>query len=196
MGENFSAIILAAGYSGRMGQHKALLEYEANRCFARKIADDFLAFGCNRVIMVTNPMVAENIKEEDFNLNDISLVVNTKPELGRFYSLSLGLSDIEPNQHIFVTNVDNPMVSDQALFIMADNAGKAYYIFPVYRGRGGHPILLSPEIIALIKKETTYDYNIKEYLSRFSKIGVEVNDESILININSPAEYERVIQKK
>jgi len=192
MKENFSAIILAAGYSGRMGHHKALLRFDSKRCFARKIADEFIAFGCSNVIMVTNRLVVNEIESGDYGLDDIIVVNNSKPEVGRFYSLYLAAQNIPPNSYTFIINADNPFVTPIVLRHLWDQRMKAEYICPAYIGKGGHPILVSPKIISEIKSKTDFDVNLKEFLNTFTKHYVNIDDERILVNINSPDDYQKL----
>lgn len=192
MKENFSAVILAAGSSGRMGQPKALLPFDNLRCFARKLADDFYAFGCSRVIMVTNSEVIEKVPTVSYQLGKIDIILNTNPDLGRFYSLYLALQTIE-NQYVFMTNVDNPFADVDILELLWQNALQADYICPSYEGKGGHPVLLSPTIVNAIKAETKTDANLKDYLNRFGKQYIPVTNGLILANINTPEDYETFI---
>lgn len=191
MKENFSAIILAAGSSGRMGQPKALLPFDPQRCFARKLADEFLSFGCQRVVMVTNAEVAAQAASAAYKLNGIEIVINPNPELGRFYSFYLALQAIG-NQYVFMTNADNPFVGADILGVLWQHATQADYVYPVYQGRGGHPILISPRIVRAARAETNPDINLKEYLNRFSKLYIPVTDELILANINTPEDYQKL----
>lgn len=190
MEENFSAIILAAGYSERMGQPKPLLKFDSGRCFARKIADELLAFGCNMVVMVTNQMVINQIATGEFGLNDITIALNSNPEWGRFYSLYLAVQNIPPNSYAFIVNADNPFINFEILKQVWEQRMNADYLYPVFSGKGGHPILISPRIISQIINESSYRYNLKDYLNRFSKLQVPVNDKGVLININSPEDYQ------
>ncbi|MEW5844950.1 MAG: NTP transferase domain-containing protein [Bacteroidota bacterium] len=192
MEEKFSAVILAAGSSGRMGHHKALLPFDPQRCFARKLADDFFAFGCNRVVMVTNSHVMEKVRAGNYHLDDIDIVLNPNPGLGRFYSLYLALQVIDA-QHVFVTNADNPFAKVDILKQIWQHSAQADYVCPAYQGKGGHPILISPRIVSAVKTETNLEANFKDYLNRFSKLYIQVTDELILANINTPEDYEKLV---
>jgi len=188
MKENFSAIILAAGSSGRMGQPKALLPFDPQRCFARKLADEFFAFGCQRVVMVTNAEVATLAASAVYKLNDIEVVINPAPELGRFYSFYLALQAIG-NQYVFMTNADNPFANVDILKQLWEHALQADYVCPANHGKGGHPILISPRIVSAVKAESNLEVNLKDYLNRFSKLCVPVTHELVLANINTPEDY-------
>ncbi|HDP75577.1 MAG TPA: nucleotidyltransferase family protein [Bacteroidales bacterium] len=192
MKENFSAIILAAGSSGRMGQPKALLPFDPQRCFARKLADEFFAFGCNRVVMVTNSHVMEKVRAGNYQLSDIEIVLNPNPNLGRFYSLYLALQAIDA-QHVFVTNADNPFAKIDILKQLWQHSAQADYVCPAYQGKGGHPILISPRIVSAVRAETNLESNLKDYLNRFSKLYIPVTDEFILTNINTPQDYQKLV---
>jgi CTP:molybdopterin cytidylyltransferase MocA len=77
-----------------------------------------------------------------------------------------------------------------------DNRKDEAYISPVYLNRGGHPILLPAMIIDLIKKETDFSLNTRNFLSGFNKITVEVDSDKILANINTPEDYFRLFLRR
>lgn len=189
MKEKFSAVILAAGSSGRMRHHKALLPFDPQRCFARKLADDFFAFGCSQVIMVTNQMVFDEIKCRKIDLGNLDFAVNSHPDWGRFYSLSLGCERVAADSHVFVTNVDNPFVNQQTLKKLWANKSTADYVCPAFERKGGHPILISPKVVEAISNERNNQINLKEFLNRFSKQYIDVDDRHVLTNINTLSDY-------
>ncbi len=172
-----------------MGQPKALLPFDDGRCFARKLADEFYHFGCKQVVLVTNDIVLKQISSVNYRFDDIVLVYNPNPGLGRFYSLYLALTNLTEPNHVFIANTDNPFIGSDVLRLLREHSKQADYICPTYQGKGGHPILVSPNIVNAVKSETSFHYNLKDYLNRFSKACVNVDNELVLVNINTFEDY-------
>jgi CTP:molybdopterin cytidylyltransferase MocA len=87
-----SAIILAAGTSGRMGYPKAALKFNDDANFVQHLCPQFLISGCEKVIIVINNDTAKLFEENNVSFpKSVSIVINKNPEFGRFYSLQLGL---------------------------------------------------------------------------------------------------------
>ena len=69
------------------------------------------------------------------------------------------------------------------------------YTSPIYKGRKGHPILVSKNIIQHLNDLPDRNLNLKNILSSFPKSIVEVDNASILININTPVDYKEHVEK-
>lgn len=122
---------------------------------------------------------------------EVLLVENNYPDWGRFYSLKLAVDQIKPIDYIYVGNIDNPFVDAQLLDLLYHSAAQADYLMPEYKGRGGHPFLISQKIAEDIKTCTTYDYHLKEFLSSYSSLRVEVSNPLVLANINTIDDYRK-----
>ncbi|RLD76154.1 MAG: hypothetical protein DRJ10_14025 [Bacteroidetes bacterium] len=190
MKNNYSVVILAAGKSSRMGTAKFLLKYDKATTFLEQIIKEYEAFACKEINVVLNEKGAELLKNEFVNFSDkIKIVINYHPEWERFYSLKLGLQELDKKQKVFIHNVDNPFVNHMVLQSLIDNTPGFDYSVPTHNGRGGHPILLSEKVIKSIVDEKENSLNLKEYLSSFKKKSVNVSDEKVLINMNTKKEY-------
>ncbi len=190
--ENCAALILAAGYSGRMGVPKIFLPFDEHRTFLEKITLEYLTFGCSPVGIVMNAKNLVIYEKMHFEHKDkIRTVLNPAPEKERFFSLQTGLKALNPTGAVFLHNVDNPFLEQQLLQALVEVSKAHAYVFPMYHGKGGHPILLSQEIVKALIETQDYNQNLKVFLQSYSKINVPVNDPKILANINSPEEYER-----
>ena len=184
----FSAIIMAAGGSTRMGKPKHLLQYGESQTFLDKLVNTFVKYGCHEVIVVFNPDGADRWIETNPQTK-FRVAVNHKPESGRFSSLQQGVQSSRKSAATFVTNVDNPFVSPETLRALAERLPDTDYIYPVFEGRGGHPFLISAKVVEAIRKEKDVTQHMKDFLNRFRSRGVEVTDRNILVNINSIADY-------
>ncbi len=192
--KKYSAVLLAAGSSRRMGKSKPFLLFNKNETFIEKCIQTFREFGCEEVIIVTSRQDYDVFKKTNSNwLRGVSLVVNDHPERGRFFSLQLGLMALSKAASCFFHNTDNPFVTIEVLKAMASCGGNAKAIYPVFKGRRGHPVLISKDIVRAIRSEKNHEYHLREFLNRFSGYETEVFDPGILVNINTPEDYEHYI---
>jgi CTP:molybdopterin cytidylyltransferase MocA len=195
--EKLSVIILAGGNSNRFGVPKPFLSFDKNFSFLEKIVNEYLKFECEEIIIVINQIYSEIFSNNFSELlkSKINVIYNNKTELGRFYSLKIGAASVSDSDYCFIQNIDNPFTDQVTLQRLYDNRKGNAYISPVHLNRGGHPVLLPGLIIDMIKKETDINLNTKDFLSRFNKITVEVENDKILANINTPYDYEMFFKK-
>jgi molybdenum cofactor cytidylyltransferase len=144
---NTAGLILAAGESRRMGYPKALLRYKDETFLDTLIG--LFAERCSVVIVVLGAR-AEEIRAR--TLRPATFVVNPDYVRGMTTSLQCGLRAAPPEaQNILFTLVDHPSVVPGTLDALF--AGSAPVRVPRYKGRRGHPILFSrdliPEFLAL-----------------------------------------------
>ena len=138
-----AVIILAAGLSVRMGKHKCDLNFSEEETFLDHIIHVYKRFGVSKMVLVVN---------ESFNLGDfqydesLKIVINKNLKLGRFFPIQFGLQELK-NSPVFIQNIDNPFVNAGLLMSLQNELDEAEFAVPVYEGRGGHPVLLSPRII-------------------------------------------------
>lgn len=199
-GEGFSAVILAAGLSERMGVPKLSLRYQGGMSFAEHCVFSFLDSGCRQVALVVNEKgfhwMAGHVP--DFPA-EVRVVINSHPELGRLYSLEQGLLRLDELLPTFVHNVDNPFVNPEVLLALetaycgtiTDWQGPEadHYFSPDFGGRGGHPVLLSPGVVKAMLKKKIDPSSLKAFLSGFHRVRVPVTDPSVLVNINTTEDY-------
>lgn len=185
-------IILAAGQSSRMGYPKALLSY-CGTTFVQHLVDLFQQFG--PVVVVANADNRDAIRER---LPDISVVVNPFPEQGLFSSVQLGLAAMPANASFyFLHPVDCPLVSEKvpAALLGEARANPAHTVFvPSHEDKPGHPVLVDPVIRTPL---LTYppEAVFSTVLDLFGVCRVPVADPSVLLNINNPADYDKLLGK-
>lgn len=191
--KKYSAIILSAGKSSRMGVPKFSLRFNETSTFLENIINEYSKFGCNEIVVVLNPDSASYIKQLDLNLpSNSKIVINAHPEWERFYSLKLGAKALDFPANAFVSNIDNPFVSQDVLNCLASKGEGFNYVNPTYNGKGGHPFLISEKVIVDLINEKQDQIHLKEFLSRYSRKSVEVSDDTILVNINTEEEFKRL----
>ncbi len=190
--KKYGVLILAAGFSQRMGQPKFLLPAGNSKTFLEKIVENYSTTGAADIVVVVNKNDFRYL--ETLNL-DVKPVINESPEKGRFYSVVRGLENFDEIRDTFIHNADNPFVFDDVLINLANALTKNSYAVPVYKGKGGHPVLISKEVAERIVAEQNSGYNLKEYLKSFNRINVQANRSGVLVNINTPDDYKDYINR-
>ncbi len=185
------ALILSAGLSERMGSHKALLKI-GEITFIEKIFNEYQKFGCKSII-VTNPGNNEKIKQI---VPQARTVINHEYKQGRFSSVLRGIKSIDKEKYFFLQNIDNPFVTTDILEKIYALRDENHYIVPVFKGKGGHPILIPVSFFTQSHTQTTQNQNLRFFLQLFKRKNVLINDETILANINTPKEYRQILTLK
>jgi molybdenum cofactor cytidylyltransferase len=186
-----AGLILAAGESSRMGTDKALLEYRG-RTFLETIAQALRDAGLERITVVLGHH-AEAIRAAT-NLEGAEVVVNKNYSQGQTSSLQAGLralasSDIEA---VVLCLVDHPAVSAETMdkLIAAFQESPHAVIVPTFQNQRGHPVLFARALfdeLLQLTPETGANTIIRTYRGRTRF--VEVEDACILLDIDSPDDY-------
>lgn len=183
-----SVLILASGLSERMGRPKALLQWDQSKTFIEKIIEEYLEAGCGKVVCTVNRHVlpfCTSLK----SLPNLKFVLNRHPEWGRMYSVKLGLKELAGSSFCFIQNVDNPFIHSKNIMKILEAGNQETWCSPEYKGQGGHPVLLPKSIINQILLEKDLSATLQQVLRIFPKKEVEMEDNSILKNINTPEDY-------
>ncbi len=185
-----SCIILSAGSSDRMGEPKAFLRFSEDEMFIQKITHTYVQSGIKHVIVVVNTDLYNSIHKLKIPLADeVELVVNRYPEKGRFYSLQAGVQKLKTGHSCFFQNIDNPFTSDEVLKSLLQCQKAADVIIPVYDGKSGHPVLFSSAVAQKIIDKSDPEIRIDHFLQTFATKKVEITENRILTNINSPEDF-------
>lgn len=199
--EHVGVVILAAGLSQRMKEFKALLPYKGKESFLESIISTYVEWGCGEVVVVTNNGLLLEIETMEKRENRrlippaTEVVVNENLEWERFYSVKLGLGAIRDSAFCFIQNVDNPFIDKGILDLIYQQRSEEAYVSPVFKQKGGHPVLLNQKQTLRIAGWPQDNANLKEVLSSMESKTVEMPDDRVLININSRDEYKRLIER-
>jgi len=180
-------IILAAGSSSRLGRDKALVPI-GSRPLIRWLSDRVTEKGVD-VTVVANKKNAEEISSI---LTDSNVVVNPEPLKGRTGSLKVGISNLDlsigTDYRLLVVPVDRPGFSDSTLkrLIKSDET-----CCPMREGRGGHPILLSPNDVESVRTSSP-EKSLREIVE---PLRFEVTDGELHLNIDDPRDIEHLEEK-
>jgi len=143
-----SAMILAAGYSSRMGQFKPLLSI--GRCSAvEAVVRMFVLAGIPDVFVVLGHRADE--LRPVVEAAGARCVINPEFNLGMFSSVRAGVAALpEDTVACFITPADIPLVRVSTVRKIARcfAVPKREIIYPVFQERRGHPTLISRAILA------------------------------------------------
>ena len=190
--KNISVIILAGGDSERLEFPKPFLLFSSRITFTEKLIREYHKFGCRKIIIVIN---AKYYSEDFFSkINkhfNALVVINGHPEFGKFYSLKLGVSKLTAEKFCFIQNIDNPFTNLTLLKNLYVTKYSDSCTSPVFRGKGGHPVLIGAKIIKDIKKEKSADINLRVFLNKYRRIERPTYNEKIKANINTLKDYKK-----
>jgi len=183
-------IILAAGKSGRMGKPKFLLEHVSGETFLHRLITVYQRAGIHEMVVVVNSIDFENHSDYFSTLPErVKIIQNPTPEQGRLLSIQLGTGALSGNTPCFIHNIDNPFVENNLLEQLHHSLGEAGYVKPVLAGKGGHPILISDSIVAVLRNETNEFQDFKQLLDSFYGKRLEVEFEEVVLNVNTREDY-------
>ena len=200
-------VILAAGFSSRMGRDKALLPWPpvaegtpaANTFLGAAI--DLLQPSTDLVIVVAGknePAIAPVVYA-----HGAFLAVNRQPDRGQFSSLQVGLQEVlnHGRDAAFVALIDRPPVLPGTVrqlreaFLYADP--DAWAVVPQVMRDGktvhGHPILISLEMMrAFLDAPVTATARDLEHQHQQHIRYVPVDDPRVGVNIDTAEDYARL----
>ncbi|MBZ5570850.1 MAG: NTP transferase domain-containing protein [Acidobacteriia bacterium] len=188
-----SAVILAAGMSKRMGQVKQLLSLGEATLLSR-VLETARNSQVDECIVVLG-FEAEAIRGK-VSLDNARVVINAAYAEGMSSSLRAGLANVNPqSEAALVMLADQPLVRPSTIDRLIDEykKSKPQVAIPMYRGFRGNPVLLDRSVFADamaiegdIGCRAIFGSRVKNILK------VSVDDAGILIDADSPEEFERL----
>ncbi len=186
------AAITAAGASSRMGQPKALLQWQGRSLLATMVRS-LRAAGFDEIVIILGAH-AEAIAREAQRL-DVSTLFNERHASGRFSSVRAAALRACP-ESLLLWPVDCPGVSVSTLRALRREAlvQPGANIIPRYETRGGHPVLLSAPTVEALSRGGDDD-NLRSYLrgETSSRVDLAVDDPAVCDNLNTPEDYRRFL---
>lgn len=179
---DIEGIVLAAGFSSRMGKFKMEMLLEGKTLIERSV--ESLDKVCSKIIVVAG-YKSERIKEILKSYEKVEVVFNKEFEKGMFSSVKIGISQIK-TERFFLLPGDIPFVKKDVFIKLFSKKGDV--IIPIFQGRKGHPVLINSSLINEILDEPE-DSNLKLFINKKGFTTAEVQDESILIDIDTEEDY-------
>lgn len=196
------AIILAAGKGMRLGGPKALLLWPGAkgtkpRPFAIVHAEKRLQAECTRAIVVARKHVVQMLIP--FVCPGLDLVVSNAPdELGPAGSIATAVSRLKPTDRAVVCPVDTLPPRRETVEVLLAALGapgsSPLATRPKVGERFGHPVVM--QNAALDRYRQANPPPLRDHLRTLGDacIGVDVRDNDVLVDIDTPAEAARYLQ--
>ncbi|MFO7612568.1 MAG: nucleotidyltransferase family protein [Clostridia bacterium] len=181
------SVVLAAGYSSRAGTDKMSLPIGDKTVLERVIET---LYPVSDRIVVVGGFNYDETKKITAKYKKASLVKNENYDLGMFSSVKCGAAEMKCD--FFLMPGDYPAVRTSTCEKLIQGEGQM--VVPVYKGRKGHPVLIRKELIDEIKNEPVGS-NLKAFRDRHIVGYVDVDDEGIVLDVDTPEDYENVREK-
>jgi putative nucleotidyltransferase with HDIG domain len=191
-----TALVLAAGLSSRMKQFKPLLPLGQTTVVERCV-------NLFRDAEIYDIRVVVGYRADDLipvlDRLGVRWIVNNRFQEGMFSSVQAGVNDLESSSKaFFMLPVDIPLVRRTTVLDLLHacdrQPGDVWY--PCFMGRRGHPPLISTRFrSALLAWEG--EGGLRAFLAEQHPrtVDVEVADEHILIDMDSPEHYDATLAK-
>jgi putative nucleotidyltransferase with HDIG domain len=192
---SFAAIIVAAGYSSRMGDFKPLLKF-GEYTAVEMLINTFKASGIDNIIVVVGYRGNEII--EILKNLKVKWIENENYSKGMYSSVIKGLELLdEENSGFFMIPVDIPLIKKNTVEILKEQYLKKNkgIIYPSFNEKLGHPPFIDCKYKSIIKQGNN-EGGLKNILEKFKEdsVKVPVFDKSILMDMDTKEDYEKLIQ--
>jgi molybdenum cofactor cytidylyltransferase len=190
-----AGLILAAGESSRMGTPKATLTYRGCT-FLERIVQTLREGGLTRIVVVLGHR-AEEIQQQ-VKMEAAQVVINPAYRFGQTSSLQAGLQSLVADDlhAVLLCLVDHPAVSAETVkrIVATFRECDAPVVIPTYHGRRGHPVLIGRQLFEELLGLTS-DVGADSVVRRYRPASqfVEVEDEGIVIDVDDPESYRRLM---
>ncbi len=189
------ALLLAAGFASRMGSCKALLDLGGRSPLERAVRS--LRSGGVEEIVVVSGHYRDAVEAEARRLN-CSTTFNERYEKGMFSSVQCGLKALGDAEAFLLLPVDVPLVSPATIgaLLRAHEEG-APLAYPTFSGRRGHPPLVGRSFFGAIAEDDGSRGGLRTLLAEKETEArdVAVADEAILLDMDSPEDYDRLRER-
>ncbi len=191
-----AAIVLAAGFSSRMGEFKPLLPL-GDMTALERVVTLFRSVGIADVRVVTGHRAGE--LEPLLAKLGVRAVANPHYRVGMFTSVAAGVATIEKEvDAFFVLPVDLPLVRPATIRRLLDarRQNPADVVYPAFSGERGHPPLIAGRRAGTITGWHG-EGGLKGALAQWDgdALDVEVADEHVLRDMDTPDDYRAMREK-
>lgn len=192
MNERIAGVILAAGRSHRMGRSKALMDWRGVP-FVRACALTAISSGLDPVFVI----VGEDKARISEVLRDlpVEVVENANWSDGQSTSVQVGITHLPPwiGGVVFLL-VDQPQIPVPLIrkLLTEHSSTLGSIIYPVSGGRRANPVLFDRTTFSALLK-IQGDMGGRAIFPKFPLNSIPWFDESILIDVDTPEDYQRLL---
>ncbi|GAA0121811.1 molybdenum cofactor cytidylyltransferase [Clostridium faecium] len=135
-----NAVIMASGYSTRMGKNKLLLPFR-DRPIIEHVIDAVKKCTFNEIILVGKDSKILDIGKS----KNILTVLNTESYKGQSQSIKLGILNTSPADGYMFFTADQPLIDSYTINLLLDTfaKNKNSIIVPRYTNKSGSPTIFS-----------------------------------------------------
>lgn len=189
--KQITAVVLASGFSKRMGCNKLLMPYKG-RTIIGHVFELLGQLGFGRVVVVTAyEAIREMAKDCGFET-----VMNDGPQLGQSRSVVLGTAASPASEGWLFFNGDMPFIQPDTVWAIMDRAQKCKnkIIVPRYGGHPGQPVYFPSECYGELTT-LTGDGGGRQIIRRYPEwvVYVDIADEGQGTDIDTPEAYAQYI---
>jgi molybdenum cofactor cytidylyltransferase len=186
------AVVLAAGMSTRMGQHKLLMPWAEGRTIIEHIVHQLIRARIDPITVVTGHN-ARDVKNLLKPL-DVDIVYNKAYKAGEMLSsLKVGLAAMPSHTAAaFVVLGDQPRIQQKTIYqlLTAYASGQHDLLVPSYEMQRGHPILLGRRYwgeVQNLAPEASLRHLLNTHADRIAYVNVD--SDSVLRDVDTPQDY-------
>ena len=154
--------------------------------------------GVDQIIAVLGHR-AESIRPLVESESGAEVVVNLRYRTGKSSSVRAGLKMLNPEAgHVMIISVDQPRSPKLLSEVLETHLRQGSAItYPVYQGRGGHPVLFSRGLLPELMSISEAKRGLREVIERH---GAEVNrvpvdDPEAILDMNTAEDYRRAVER-
>lgn len=176
-------IILAAGKSERMKEWKIGLDFYGKKMIEiviekfEDICDDTIVVGGYNFERLKEILEGKNVK----------IVFNERYNESMFISIKKGVFSVK-SERFFIIPADCPFIKKETILDMLKQDGDI--IVPYYKGKGGHPVLISSKLKNDLLNEDD-NSNLKNFINKYGFSIFNTEDLNIIVDLDTYGEYER-----
>ncbi len=193
MNSSPTVIVLAAGLGLRFGtgRHKLLQPWLGGTVIEatlRHVVSSHLP-----LVVVTTEGLASSVREH-VAARDVVILPSVAsaetPPIGVGFSIAAGVAASPNASGWLVMPADMPLIQTKTLLAVSRQVTKHPVVFAQYRGRRGHPVGFAAELYSELVT-LTGDDGAKRLVARYPAFGVVVDDEGVVLDIDTPHDLER-----
>ena len=194
---SFSALVLTAGRSQRMGSHKAWLRF-GGQTFLERIARACVEGGADRIVIVVG---SKDRDSELVSSRDVKKILGPLMKQGKITitegdpdgfpidSIRAGLRAVPSGHHLLLWPVDHPFASPELVHQLKGvlRGAPDRLVLPIVSGRRTHPILMGADVARELFHDIA-DLGAHRVVHRDSSRVIEIpwSDPRMGCNINTP----------
>ncbi|PHR56192.1 MAG: molybdenum cofactor guanylyltransferase [Arcobacter sp.] len=184
-------VIFAGGKSSRMGKDKAFLPFGG--------CDSLIQFQVQRLKKIfANVYISAKDKTKFSGIDALVIEDILHPEISAPTTGFINIfKQLKTKDSFFILSVDTPLVDEKTISKLLEVSTSEYEAIILRTHSGIHPLCgiytraLEEPIKMMMQKG---DHKLRKLLASANVYYVDINEENLLSNLNTPQEYEKAVQ--